>query len=122
RQAILEEARQMGRDRRMAYLVAVWTGLRRTELALLEWRDVLLDVATPYIQLRAETTKSGRDDVLPLHPQAISELQVYKPANAKPSDRVLPEVPSMNVLKRDLAFAGIDYGSQEIGFADLHAQ
>jgi len=27
----------------------------------------------------------------------------------------------MDVLKLDLAFAGIDYGNKEIGFADLHA-
>lgn len=40
---------------------------------------------------------------------------------AKPTHRVLAVVPDMDVLKRDLAFAGTDYGNQEIGFADLHA-
>jgi hypothetical protein len=40
----------------------------------------------------------------------------------QPSGRVLAEVPSIRVLQRDLAFAGIEYGNKEIGFADLHAQ
>ena len=43
-------------------------------------------------------------------------------AKAKPGDRVLKCVPSMKVLKADLAFAGINYGNAKDGYADLHAQ
>ena len=122
RPGILERARMLGINRRMAYLVAVWTGLRREELEHLQWRDLLLDVELPFIQLRAAGTKSKRADALPLHPQLVAELLAFKPANAQPTDRVLPVVPAMNVMRLDLKFAGIDYGDQEIGFADLHAQ
>jgi integrase len=122
RPAILERARILGINRRLAYLVAVWTGLRREELEQLEWRDVLLDVELPFIQLRAGVTKSKRADALPLHPQLAAELLAFKPANAQPTDRVLPVVPAMNVMRLDLKFAGIDYGDQQIGYADLHAQ
>ena len=121
RPAVLERARQKGIDRRMAYLLAIWTGLRRSELQALEWRDVKLDVAVPYIQLREEVTKSERADVLPMHAQLVAELLAYRPAGARPNDRVLALVPDMDVLKLDLAFAEIDYGNKEIGFADLHA-
>jgi integrase len=122
RPAVLERARLKGVNRRMAYLVAVWTGLRRSELEQLEWRDILLDIELPYIQLRADATKSGRDDAVPLHQQIIEELRAFTPDNSKPRDRVLREVPDMDVMKLDLAFAGIEYGNADIGFADLHAQ
>jgi hypothetical protein len=56
-----------------------------------------------------------------MHAQLVDELLAYRPEGAKPKDRVLAVVPDMEVLKLDLAFAGIDYGSKEIGFADLHA-
>ncbi len=122
RASVLEKARRLGKNRRMAYLVAVWTGLRRTELERLEWRDVLLDLELPFIQLRAGVTKSNRADTLALHPQLADELRAFKPADARPTDRVLPTVPDMDVMKLDLKFAGIEYGDDEIGFADLHAQ
>ena len=57
-----------------------------------------------------------------MHPQLVAELRSFKPKDAKPVHRVLPEVPDMDVLKLDLKAAGIDYGNKEIGFADLHAQ
>ena len=55
RDSVLAKARQDGINRRMAYLMAIWTGLRRSELRLLEWRDLFLEASSPYIQLRAET-------------------------------------------------------------------
>ena len=100
---------------------AASTQPRRTIGLSSEWRDVVIDAATPYIQLREEVTKSERADLLPMHPQLVDELLAYRPEGAKPKDRVLAVVPDMDVLKLDLAFAGIDYGSKEIGFADLHA-
>ena len=46
----------------------------------------------------------------------------FRPEVFAPDQAVLPEVPDMDVMKKDLAFAGIDYGNGEIGYADLHAQ
>jgi integrase len=86
----------------MAYIVAFWTGLRRSELQRLEWRDIRLDGQVPCIQLRAPSTKSGRDDVVPLHGEVVAELLAYKPAGAQPTDPVLRVVPSMGVLRRIL--------------------
>lgn len=119
---VLAKAKRTGIERRMAYLVAIWTGLRRNELAKLKWRDVLLDLAAPHIQLPKGITKAKRDDMVVLHSQAIEELRNFRPIDPQPHDQVLPQVPSMAVMKRDLAFAGIDYGNREDGYADLHAQ
>ncbi len=85
----------------MAYFLAYWTGLRRWELETLDWRDLRLQAAVPYVQLRGEVGKAGRDDIAPLHQQIVSELLAFKPADAKPTDRVLPEVPSIKVMKAD---------------------
>ncbi len=50
--------------RRVIYLTAALTGLRRAELAALEWGDVHLDAEQPHIALRASTTKSRRADTV----------------------------------------------------------
>jgi hypothetical protein len=121
RPAVLERARQVGLDRQIAYLVTIWTGLRRSELEQLEWRDVALGGPVPHLSLRAEATKSDRSDPIPVHWQLAEELAAYRPVGARPRDRVLPVVPDMKVMKLDLAFAGINYGNREIGFADLHS-
>ena len=120
--SVLEKRRKTGQQRRMAYLFSIWTGLRRNELATLLWTDVHLDAQIPFIQLRGDVTKSRRSDVVPLHPQMLEELRAYREADSGHSSFVLPDVPDMDVLKKDLAFAGLEYGNQEIGFADLHAR
>ncbi len=105
----------------MAYLLAIWTGLRSSERRQLEWQDVRLNGEVSFIQLRAEITKARPADMLPLHVQLVVELTEYRPAAATPGDRVLADVPDMDVMKLDLTHAGIDYGNKGIGFADLHS-
>ncbi|MEM6260203.1 MAG: tyrosine-type recombinase/integrase [Planctomycetota bacterium] len=117
----LARAKRIGQERRLGYLLAVWTGLRRSELAELAWGDIELDTMPARIQLRAEVTKSRRADTLLLHPQIAEELIAYKPEQVDPALPVLSTVPSMKVMKADLKFAGIDYGNQATGYADLHA-
>ncbi|MFP4052598.1 MAG: tyrosine-type recombinase/integrase [Phycisphaerae bacterium] len=111
-----------GMERRLAYLLAAWTGLRRSEIRKLEWRDVHLDAEVPAIHLRAETTKSRRADALVLHPQVVEALQEWSNANGQDKGRVVSTVPDMKTMKADLELAGIPYGDAEIGFVDLHAQ
>ena len=122
RDKVLVRARKIGQDRWMAYLLAVWSGLRRQELQKLQWGDLHIDALVPHIQLRSETTKAKRADVIPLHFQLVNALKAHRSADAKATDRVLATVPSPRVLMKDLAFAGIEYGNREIGYADLHAQ
>jgi integrase len=122
RPAVAKRLRLLGKHRRLAYLLAIWAGLRRSELQALVWGDIDLDIMPPKIRLRAETTKSKRADCILLHPQLADELRMMQPS---PSDRqgpVLLRVPGMKAWKNDLKAAGIEYGDQAIGYADLHAQ
>jgi integrase len=111
-----------GMERRLVYLLAAWTGLRRSEIRQLEWQDVHLSVEVPAIRLRAETTKARRADALVLHPQVVDALQEWREASGRRKGRVVSTVPDMKTMKADLKLAGIEYGDAEIGFVDLHAQ
>ncbi len=120
RPEVRERAETRGRQRVVAYLLAIWTGLRRSELQSLQWRDITLDPLPARISLRAKTTKAKRADTIALHPQIAEKLRGMKPKDAKPGDRILPTVPSMAVLKADLKFAGVEFVTAE-GRVDLHA-
>jgi integrase len=49
-------------ERRIIYLMALHSGLRRNEMELWEWQDVFLDVPSPFIKLRVGTTKNRKGD------------------------------------------------------------
>ena len=97
-------------DRRIVYLVAVGTGLRRTELADLVWGDVRLDSPTPFIKLRAIATKARRADTIAIKAEAAAALRGHRPADADLADPVFPRVPTLARFIRDLDQAGIDHG------------
>ena len=115
------KAIQRGRERRLVYLMAVWTGLRRNEIRQLTWGDVQLDSLPAKIALRAETTKSKRADSLPIHPQLADELRAWKPNNANPGDPVVSTVPLMKFLRADLALAGIPDKDEAGRYVDFHS-
>ena len=114
-------AELLGRERRLAYLIAVWTGLRRSEIAALRWADIDLDGALPRIRLRSEATKSRRADTLVIHRQLANELRAAQPENVAPDALVVKTVPGIRVLQADLKYAGVEYGNRTIGYADFHA-
>ena len=64
--------------RKAIYLTAVFTGLRRGELAALEWGDVHLNNPNPFLNVRASTTKNHRQAVIPLHRDVVTELESCK--------------------------------------------
>ncbi len=121
RRAARRRAEQLGLERRIAYLIAVWTGLRRGEIGALTWGDLDLDGAVAVIRLRAETTKSRRADRVVMHPQLAEALREYRSSGAKQADHIVPTVPSMKALTADLKLAGIDPGTRATGFVDFHA-
>jgi integrase len=131
-------------DRRLQYLTAAYTGLRRSELRALRWSDlygVWNEDADPRIELRASTTKNWEGGVIPLHPRLVAALRVsYKriiPAGMKESypdmrvhrkkrnflssDPVFPRIPVMETLRKDLEKAGIAYKDEKGRQADFHA-
>ena len=112
-------------DRELVYRLALASGLRRRELILLEWRDVRLDdpqARGPYLQLRAEATKSKRADEVPLSDDMARRLRTARPTFTTPTMRVFKRVPMFKAWKGDLARAGIEYRSDDgriVGFHSL---
>ncbi|NQU09207.1 hypothetical protein HQ590_00330, partial [bacterium] len=52
--------------RKAVYLVAVHTGLRRSEIGALRWGYLKLDAARPHLCLPGEFTKNHEDAIIPL--------------------------------------------------------
>ncbi|MFZ4696241.1 MAG: tyrosine-type recombinase/integrase [Verrucomicrobiia bacterium] len=108
--------------RRPAYVLAVWTGLRRGELNALEWDDVHLDLAQPAVHVRASISKNGKAAVLALHPEAVRELVALRPQSPTPADRVLSEgCPTMEAFRLDLKAAEIVENDSRGQRVDFHA-
>jgi integrase len=112
---------RLGKNRRLAYLLAVWTGLRRSELKSVMWSDIDFGTLPVRIRLRAETTKSRRADTLAIHPQLEQELRAIRPADNIEDAPILSGVPGMKALVGDLKYAGIDPGTRAMGFVDFHS-
>lgn len=114
-------ATEKGRERRLVYMLAAWTGLRRNEIRQLRWGDVQLDTLPAKIALRAKTTKSKRADSLPLHSQLADELRAWRAVNVLPTDRVFRAVPNMKVFRADLKLADIPNKDEAGRYVDLHS-
>jgi integrase len=61
-------------ERKPVYLMAVHTGLRSSELAALKWGDLHLDAVTPFVKVRASTTKNGKSADMRLLPELAAAL------------------------------------------------
>jgi integrase len=104
----------------LAYRVILATGLRRDELRQLCWGDVKLNAPQPFIQLRPETTKAKRADVLPLR-QDLAKLLREKRGDAGDGEHICRTMPSMDSHKRYLEKAGIAFEDEHRRRADFHA-
>ncbi len=102
------------------YLMAVHTGLRRSELAKLKWADLLLDEAKPFVLVRASTTKNSKVTPMSLHPEVVAALRDLK-NESQPGELVFKRFPRIERLKRDLKAAGIPYQDALGRYADFHS-
>lgn len=94
--------------RRLVYLTAALTGLRRKEIRLLQWADLDLDSERPCIRLRAWTTKAKRGDTVAIPAQLVSELRKHRSADSEPGKPVFERMPKISTLHDDLERAGIE--------------
>lgn len=92
--------------RRALYFVAGLTGLRKSEMRLLERRDVNLDADPPRLELRAEATKARRADRTPLLPEVVDALSVLC-RGKEPTDLLFPHFPCNRTIARDRKKAGL---------------
>lgn len=74
--------------RRVVYLTAVQTGLRRGELEALVWADVHLGAPRPFINARSSITKNKNAAALFLRDDLVEALGKLKPSNVMPGVRV----------------------------------
>ena len=61
-----------GRDRRMLYILAAWTGFRKGELGSVTLRHFKLDGDYPTLRIAASYSKRRREDAQFLHPDVVS--------------------------------------------------
>lgn len=115
------EASERGRRNALIWRILVSTGLRVGELRALRWADV--DLASGSLTARAETTKNGRESVLPMSPSLVAALTEHgRQCGANPEDPVIdiPENPCA-ILRDDLRQAGIDPVDASGRVVDVHA-
>lgn len=115
--ALLEHAG----PRRTWYEAALFTGLRCGELKSLRWGDVDLDSLTPCIRLRAEATKAGRADSVPLRRSLADSLRKLRPDGWRADALVFNPTPKRETFLRDCRRAGIDTRPQNGATLDRHS-
>ncbi len=108
-------------NRKPVYLMAVNTGLRRSELASLQWGDLVLDAVAPFVRVRASTTKNGKAAEMRLRREVVVELQNLKTTEVTDGDLVFPKFPRIERFRRDLEKAGIAYVDAQGRYADFHS-
>ena len=106
-------------SRELVYTLAAYSGLRRGEMKLLEWRDV--DLEQSVVTVRAEVSKSKRDDMVPLHPKVVKLLRQVRPDDPAPRGRVLSSLPTIRTVYQDFERAGIPKVDKAGRVVDLHA-
>jgi integrase len=108
--------------RKVVYLAAVYTGLRRSELAALERRDLHLEGEKPFINVRASTTKNHQQAVIALHPELVSAMRLHVAYLPVGESKIFAGVmPTMLRFKADLKAAGIEFVNATGHRADFHS-
>jgi integrase len=66
-----------GPDRAMMYVLAAWTGFRKSEIGSLTLRSFALEADPPTATVAASFSKRRRQDTQVLHPQLVTELKTW---------------------------------------------
>ena len=111
----------LGDARAMTYLLAVTTGLRRSEVARLRLCDVDLDKGRARVP--AASAKSKVDQYVEIHPHVVAALRAAWPKDALPTATVIPagSFPIVATFHADLAYAKIARRDGQDRVVDFHA-
>jgi integrase len=112
---------RLGAVRALVYAVALGTGLRKGEIRSLRWCDV--DLGAGRVTVTAASAKSRRAQSVPLSTALAATLRDARPADAAPTDPVVPAgaFPNTLTFHRDLEAAGIPRQDGEGRAIDFHA-
>ncbi len=118
-----EAKRLLATPRKLLYLLAMHTGLRRGEISKLRGSYLHLDSDNPFYALPADIAKNRKEQPRPLHPELVAELQKLKAVGKlKPEDLVFPDgVPSMDEIREDFEAAKIPLKDERGHVVDFHA-
>ncbi len=106
---------------KLVYLTAAYTGLRRNELAELQWGDIQKTEEGMQLTLRAAVTKNRLASNMPVHHCLAAEIDSIRPSAYRPTDKVFPHMPRIERFRLDLKAAKVDYKDDRGRFADFHA-
>lgn len=108
--------------RRMVYLFAACTGIRRGEMLGLRWTDLTLDGDKKVVRVRASITKNRKDAELPLAAELVRTLRAFRPVDAAPFTPVFAAgLPNFRTVRRDLVRAGVKFMDEQGRHVDFHA-
>jgi integrase len=106
----------------LGYLAAVNTGLRRKELASVQWGDMHLDADRPFILVRSSTTKNRKASKIYLKSQLARMLTEIKPAGVAADQLVfVGRIASMRKMHEHLKAARIAVFNDQGFKVDFHA-
>ncbi|MEO6848157.1 MAG: hypothetical protein ABI254_12935, partial [Chthoniobacterales bacterium] len=74
----IENLLRVSGPRAVIYLLAIYTGLRRSEIKQLRWSDIYLDVPFPFLRLRASTAKNRQKAERRLRQEVIPYLKAMR--------------------------------------------
>jgi len=104
------------------YLMAMHTGLRRSEIGELCWGDLMLDGVEPYMLVRASTTKNKRKVRRVLASELAAVLRSIRAETWRDGDYALRRrLPRGRAFRDDLEAAGIEWKDDLGRTVDLHA-
>lgn len=110
-------------DRNKFYRWAIYVPLRRATHEQMTWADVHESDERPWVAIRAETIKDRKYIPLPLRADVAAMLKDWRQdRKPKPSERLFPEVPTLEEIREDLESAGVKFSDDKgMRRLDLHA-
>lgn len=124
--AAITESPWIPEHRRLLYLVAAHTGLRRKELDSLRWSDVVLEGDNPGVTVRAAAAKNNKTATIPIPASTAERWAAWDRTVILPGEDVaewplpLPYVPQLKTFYWDCNFAGVELQTAE-GEIDFHS-
>lgn len=110
-----------GEDRYFLYALAAYTGLRRSELLSLTAASFHLQAKPPTVTIAAGYAKNRQAATLPLPDWLAKELPAWLKGRAGPLWSTAKWMRTADMLKSDLAEAGIVYQDERGRYVDLHS-
>ena len=116
----VEKLKAQGRERRLWYLLSVFTGLRRGELSRVKVRH--FKAGRGWLDLPGEILKNGRPAIIPLVPGLAEQLRewVGGKSASEPLVNILCRQNLRRVHRQNLKLADIPYQTDD-GFSDWHS-